>query len=523
AAQEPDGYLYTTRTVDPAHVLKGAGPARWSNLRQSHELYCPGHMYEAAVAYYQGAGKRSLLDVAMKSVDLIDRTFGPDKMRNVPGHQEIELGLVKLYRATGDERCLRLAKYFLNERGQADSGRQLGGPYNQDHLPVIEQAEAVGHAVRAGYMYAGMADVAALTGDAAYGKAIDALWRNVVGKKLYLTAGVGARHQGEAFGEAYELPNASAYNETCAAIALLLWAQRMFLLHGDAQYVDVVERVLYNGFLSGISLSGDRFFYPNPLASDGKDPFNKGAAQRQPWFGCACCPPNVARVIASMGQYVYAHRADALYVNLFIAGDATVKMDGGSLRIAQETRYPWEGKITIRIEPDSPREFTLSVRVPGWARGEVVPSDLYRFVDQSKATPTLQVNGQTVALEMDQGFARIRRTWKKGDAIVLNLPMTPRRVVTHLEVKDDAGRVAVERGPIVYCAEGVDNGGRALDLALSDGAALRASFHNDLLGGIETIEAEANGQSPPAITLIPYYAWAHREPGEMAVWLMQQQ
>ncbi len=314
AAQEPDGYLYTARTLNPDNPPAGSGKHRWENERESHETYNLGHLFEAAVAHHQATGKRSLLDVAIKAADLVDRTFGLDGRHEVPGHQEIEIGLVKLYRETGDERYLRLAKFFLDERGRADH-HQLYGPELQDHVPVVQQSEAVGHAVRAAYMYSGMADVAALTGDDAYIRAIDRLWENVISRKLYLTGGIGARAQTEAFGADYELPNKQAYNETCAAIALAMWAERMFLLEGNSKYIDVLERVLYNGFLSGISLDGDKFFYPNPLACDGRTPFNQGTLGRAPWFACSCCPVNVARFVPSLPGYVYATRDKAIYVN----------------------------------------------------------------------------------------------------------------------------------------------------------------------------------------------------------------
>jgi len=516
-AQEADGYLYTARTIDPTAVTaEREGLTRWSNLRVNHELYNVGHMYEAAVAHYQATGKRTLLDIALKNADLIDSVFGPGKRRDVPGHQEIEIGLVKLYRVTGDERYLRLAKFFLDERGHAN-GRQLytnyGNPgYMQDHLPVIEQTEAVGHSVRAVYMYTGMADMAALTGDTSYIAAIDRLWENVVGRKLYLTGGIGARHTGEAFGDDYELPNAEAYTETCATIANVLWNQRMFLLHGDARYIDVLELSLYNGFLSGVGLSGDEFFYTNPLASDGKTAVNRGRIGRQPWFDCSCCPTNDVRFIPSLPGYVYATHEDSLYVNLFVAGQGTVTMGGQSVRLRQETNYPWEGKVRLRIDPEQRGEFTLRVRVPGWATNGPVPSDLYHFLDTHKVTPSLKINGETITPTMEKGYALLHRVWQPGDVVELILPLPVRRVGCHEAVGGNRGRVALMRGPLVYCVEGVDNGGSVADIVLADDAPLTVEHRPELLNGVTVIHGEG-------ITAVPYYGWSHRGIGEMAVWL----
>jgi hypothetical protein len=530
AAQEEDGYLYTPRTINPNHVLaEREGLTRWSNLRISHELYNVGHLYEAAVAHYRATGKRSLLEVALKNADLIDRVFGPDKKRDVPGHQEIEIGLVKLYHVTGEARYLKLANFFLDERGHAH-GRELYSNhghvgYMQDHKPVIEQAEAVGHAVRAGYMYCGMADVAALTGNAAYIAAIDHIWENVVSKKLYLTGGIGALHRGEAFGEDYELPNLTAYTETCAAIANAMWNQRMFLLHGEAKYLDVLERVIYNGFLSGVSFSGDLFFYSNPLASDGQFKFNrKESASRRPWFDCSCCPPNIARFIPSLLGYIYAYQDDRLYVNLFVGGQASVAMPGQTVVVRQETNYPWEGRVNIVVIPERAAEFTVYIRIPGWAQNQPVPSDLYQYLTESREKATLKVNGEALPLDISKGFARIRRSWQPGDAIELNLPMPVRRLLSHEKVTENSGRVALERGPMVYCAEWVDNGGRISNIILPDDAPLQAEHRSEMLNGVTVISGKAWGlyEDKPQeqeFLAIPYYAWSHRGQGEMAVWL----
>jgi DUF1680 family protein len=531
AAQEGDGYLYTAGTIPTLAQtpICCVSRPRWSDIASGHELYDLGHMYEAAVAHYQATGKRTFLDVALKSADLLTRVFRPGGRLDPPGHQEVEIGLVKLYRATGDRRYLDQARFFLEQRGNA-AGHKLYGAYNQDHVPVLEQKEAVGHAVRAGYMYSAMADVSALAGDEAYDKALGSLWDDVVSRKIYLTGGLGARRENEGYGEAYELPNRTAYAETCAAIAGAMWNHRMFLLHGDAKYLDVLERILYNGFLSGVSLDGERFFYPNPLAADGKRAFNQGQKGRREWFDCSCCPTNVVRFLPSIAGSVYAQRERDVYVNLFIGGKADLTADGVKLGVRQETRYPWDGKVTIRVDPARPVALALHVRIPGWARGRPVPSDLYRYADAGVAPVTLAVNGQPVKPEVVKGFAVLPRTWKAGDAVELDLPMEVRRVLAHEKVEADAGRVALERGPVVYCAEAVDNGGRVFNLVLPDDARLEAGPRPDLLGGVTVVTGRAlallpgeDGRSVVTreqdFVAIPYYAWAHRGDGEMAVWL----
>jgi DUF1680 family protein len=520
AAQEDDGYLYTARTLGATHLADWIGDGRWSSLRLSHELYNVGHLYEAAAAHYQATGKRSLLDMALKSADLVAATFGPGGIRDVPGHEEIEIGLVKLYRATGETKYLALAQFFLDERGRPAGGERYG-EYAQDHRPVVEQNEPAGHAVRATYLYAAMADVAALTGDERYVRAIDRIWENVVSSKLYLTGGIGARRQGEAFGADYELPNRTAYAETCAAIGNALWNHRLFLLHGEAGYLDLLERILYNGFLAGVSMSGDAFFYTNPLESDGDYPFNEGGATRSPWFACSCCPSNVVRFLPSLPGYIYARRDDALYVNLYVAGRGLIRMGETAVQVRQETRYPWDGRIQITLEPERAAEFALCLRVPGWARNRPVPGDLYRYLPTAQPPVTLLVNRQPLSLDLESAFARIRRTWRSGDLVELTLPMPVRRVVCHEKVAENAGKVALERGPLVYCFEGADNDGRILDRALPDDEELAAEFRQDLLGGLVVLLSRP-GASPregSRLVAIPYYAWSHRGPGEMAVWL----
>jgi len=533
-AQEPDGYLFTTRTNDPAHPAPGSGPERWSNLRVSHELYNVGHMYEAAVAHYQATGQRTFLAIAEKNSALLLHTFGsgPGLRRGFPGHQEIEIGLAKLYRATGNRAYLDLAKFFLDERGHYFGGEKHApddpfavydsDEYMQNHRPVLEQDEAVGHAVRAMYMYSGMADVAALGGHPEYVTAIDRLWENVAGKKQYLTGGVGARRTSEAFGDAYELPNAEAYTETCAAIGNALWNYRLFLLHGESKYMDVFERVLYNGLLSGVSISGDRFFYQNPLES-------AGDYERSPWFEVACCPPNMTRFLPSLPGYVYASKDDTLFVNLFIASEGTADLDGRPVNLTQETRYPWDGAVKLTFSPSRPAAFELAIRIPGWARNEAMPTDLYRFLEADAGRPVLKVNGEAAALDIRDGYARIRRSWKKGDTAELILPMPVRRVVAHGAVAADRGRVALQHGPVVFAAEGVDNGERVFDLFLPDAAVLGAEFRPGLLNGIAVVVGEAvlvikdasgkRREETKPFLAIPYYAWANRGRSEMLVWL----
>lgn len=530
AAQEEDGYLYTARTInDPNYDYPGR-EARWSHLASGHELYNVGHMYEAAVAHHRATGKRTLLDVAVKNADLVCTVFGLNQGRriDVPGHEEIEIGLVKLYRLTGDEKYLQQAKFFIDMRGRADK-RNTYGPYCQDHKPIVEQAEAVGHAVRAGYLYAGVADVAALTSDAAYLEAVDRIWSDIVSKKMHLTGGIGATRLGEAFGGDYDLPNESAYLETCAAIAHALFNHRMFLLHGDAKYIDLLERIIYNGFLAGISLSGDRFFYPNPLSWDGRSKFNQGTMGRATWFGCSCCPVNVVRFIPSIPGYIYAVRDDAVYVNLYIGGTGKVALDKSRVKLKQETRYPWDGRVQIEVDVPAPTPFALHLRIPGWARGRPVPGDLYRYADPAAEPVSLRVNGKETALTLDRGYAVLQRSWRSGDKIELDLPMPIRRVLAHHRVEADQGRAAIERGPIVYCIEGADHDGRVRHLLLPDEAKLASEFRADLLGGVTVLRGQAQGafriedgsiaENPVDLTMIPYYAWCHREPREMTVWL----
>ena len=523
SAQEPDGYLYTARTMNPQHPHEWAGMKRWVKEEDlSHELYNLGHMLEGAIAHYQATGKRTFLDIAIRYADCVCREVGPNPGQAcvVPGHQIPEMALAKLYTVTGDKKYLDEAKFLLDYRGKTT----IVHDYSQAHKPVVEQDEAVGHAVRAAYMYSGMADVAALTGDTAYIHAIDRIWDNIVGKKLYITGGIGATSSGEAFGRNYQLPNMSAYCETCAAIGNVYVNHRLFLLHGDSKYYDVLERTLYNGVLSGVSLDGGAFFYPNPLESMGQH-------QRQAWFGCACCPSNICRFIPSVPGYFYQTHERDLYVNLFGGNTANLKVGGKNVTLAQETNYPWEGDITITVKENKAGQFRLRIRIPGWVRGKVVPSDLYSFADTKRLGFTIKVNGQSLYPELDHGYFGIDRKWKKGDRVGIHFDMEPRLVTALERVSADQGRVAVERGPLVYCAEWPDNdfdlGGILLNqkpifevknkgLSVMDCPLTTLETDAQLLTFSESGKLET---SDVCLKLIPYYAWNHRGPGRMMVWL----
>ena len=521
-AQEPDGYLYTARTMNPAHPHAWSGSERWSEVEGgSHEFYNLGHMVEGAVAHWRATGQRNFLDIAIRYADCVCREIGPgaDQLVAVPGHQIAEMALVKLYLATGEQKYLDQARFFLDRRGYTSRK----DAYSQAHKPVVEQDEAVGHAVRAVYMYAGMADVAALTGDRSYLEAIDRIWENIVQKKLYLTGGIGATAHGEAFGANYELPNETAYCETCAAIGNVYVNHRMFLLHGESKYYDVLERSLYNGLISGVSMEGGRFFYPNPLASHGQH-------EREPWFGCACCPSNISRFIPSLPGYVYAVRDDQLYVNLYTSGTVRAKVGGRSVALRQQTDYPWEGRIELTIEQAPSKPFALKLRIPGWVRNEPVPGDLYRYIDGRQPGYRVEVNGQPVDAEsLDAGYFTLERRWRKGDRVTLTLELLPRTVVAHEAVAADRGRIAFECGPIVYCAEGIDNPQGVHNLLLNPANGAERGEDLPALGGVRTLRTTAqslgyaaDGQltaQPVTLTLVPYYAWNHRGRGDMAVWL----
>ena len=515
AAQQPDGYLFPARTIDPANPAPGVGPARWVYENGSHELYNSGHLYEAAVAHFLSTGKRTLLDVAIRNANLVAATFGPNGRHAVPGHEVIEVGLVKLYRATGNRKYLDTAKFFIDERGKPHPDMQdyppgpfamyNERPYKQDQAPFIEQTRAVGHAVRAVYLYMGAADVAALTGAPGYQAALDRLWDDMTSKRMYITGGIGARGTTESFGEDYELPNRRAYTETCASVGNVLWGERMFLLHGDGKYLDVLEQILYNGFLSGVSLSGDRFFYQNPLESVGK-------TERSAYFDVACCPANLARMMEQVPGLFYATQGSDIYVNLYAASTAAIETPDGDVRLTQKTGYPWDGTIDLSVDVDTPRAFALRLRVPWWQDGNELPGDLYQTASVIESTlPRVAVNGQPVTPRMERRFVVLNRTWRRGDTVRLVFRMAPRALTAHDRIADDAGKVAIQRGPIVYAFEAVDNGGTVLDATI-DPKALRTQFRPDLLGGVTVVTSNA-------LTGIPYYAWANRGAGEMAVWL----
>lgn len=524
AAQEPDGYLYTSRTMNPKHPHEWAGSKRWEKVEDlSHEFYNLGHMVEGAIAHYQATGKKNFLNIAIRYADCVCREIGTGEGQQirVPGHQIAEMALAKLYLVTGDKKYLDQAKFFLDQRGYTSRTDE----YSQAHKPVVQQDEAVGHAVRAAYMYAGMADVAALTGDTAYIHAIDRIWDNIVGKKYYITGGIGATAAGEAFGKNYELPNMSAYCETCAAIGNVYVNYRLFLLHGESKYYDVLERTLYNGLISGVSLDGGGFFYPNPLESMGQH-------QRQPWFGCACCPSNICRFIPSLPGYIYAVKDKDVYVNLFMSNTSDLKVGGKAVSIEQTTQYPWNGDITIGINKNSAGQFNLKVRIPGWVRGQVVPSDLYTYSDGKRLKYTVKVNGEAVQNELKDGYFCIDRRWKKGDKVEVHFDMEPRIVKANNKVEADRGRIAVERGPIVYCAEFPDNNFDIFSVFMNRNPKFEVVEKPDLLYGInqlktgaQTLGYDDQGRlttTDVSLTLIPYYAWAHRGSGAMEVWLPQE-
>jgi DUF1680 family protein len=527
AAQDSDGYLYTPRRLMTAEYQPPGGKDRWVGEKDgSHELYCAGHLYEAAVAHFLATGKKNLLSIALRNADLVCATFGPNGRHEVPGHQEIEIGLSKLYRLTENEKYLETAKFFLDQRGNA-KGHELMGDYAQDDKPIREQDLAEGHSVRAAYMYSGMADVAALSGDESYMPPLDRIWRDVVSTKMYVTGGIGASGGNEGFSHAYALPNSSAYCETCASIANALWNYRMFLAHADAKYVDVMERTIYNSFLSGISMDGQKFFYPNPLES-----FH--GASRSEWFGCACCPPNVLRFLPSLAGYIYAHDEQYVYVNLFIGSETDVKLGERIIHVKQQTHYPWEGTVRLSIDPDRTGRFGVKLRVPGWTQNQPVPSDLYYFADSVANKSIFKVNGHEVAPQVVAGFADIDREWRKGDVIELEFPMQVRRVMANPSLLDDKDHVSLQRGPIVFCLEGVDTKDkRVTNLILADNSVLKTEFQPNLLNGVQTISGTATPVqrtleggvvlgNPEEFLAVPYYAWAHRGRSEMTVWVARE-
>ncbi len=541
AAQQDDGFLISCYIVQNQDQ-------RWDDLRLEHQLYNAGHFFEMAVAHYQLTGRPKVLEAARRFADHIDGIFGPGKRYDVDGHPEVELALVKLYRATGERRYLELTRFFLDERGHAHGTERK--PFDpatvdatipefddlppeervrarrraryrirngsmQDHKPLLEQ-DAVGHAVRAGYIYSAMADIALLIDAPEYDRAVRRLARDVAGRHMYLTGGIGTNQYGdEGFGDPYRLPNESAYCESCAAIAHVLWQHRMNLLTGEARHADLMEWTLYNGVLSGISLAGDAFFYQNPLAS------NTGSRRRS-WIGLACCPTNLARIIPQVGGFVYVQQEGRLDVNLYLAGTAALTIDGADCRVEQETAYPWDGRVTLRLAPEQPREFDLCLRVPGWAQGRPVPGDLYQFADAEAPPLELTVNGTAAATAVSEdGYLRLSRRWQAGDVVELNLPMTVRRVYAHPNLVANRGKVALMRGPLVYCLEAADHPETdVLRLALPRDGRLDHEHREALLGGVTVLRGRAlTDDGRAALTAIPYYAWANRRQGPMTVWI----
>ncbi|HRL12867.1 MAG TPA: glycoside hydrolase family 127 protein [Aggregatilineales bacterium] len=542
AAQQPDGYLNTYFPIfEPEN--------RWRNLRDYHEMYNAGHLIEAAVAYYEATGKRKFLDVMCRYADLIATLFGPNEgqKRGYPGHPELELALVKLYQATSEARYLNLARYFIDERGQSphyfdlEAAERGEDPedfwaktyrYCQAHVPLREQTEATGHAVRACYLYAGVADIARETGDAELLDLSRRLWDNLTSHQMYITGGLGPAHSNEGFTFAFDLPNETAYAETCAGIALAFWAHRMFHIDPDARYIDVMERALYNNVLSGVSHSGDHFFYANPLASY---PYvnpqehlsgitTDAHYQRKPWYFCPCCPPNLARIVASIGQYMLSTAPGRIYVHLYNASTAAVALDGQTVRLEQQTRYPWDGTVEMRVGCERPAAFALALRIPGWCRAHRV-----------------EVNGEPVSGRLERGYLHLERAWHDGDRVTLTLEMPVERMTPHPMIRHDAGQVALQRGPIVYCLEQVDNGPRLANVTLPPDAPLTTAFDENLLGGAAVIYGMAQRvepgdwpgglyqpggaadlqRTPFAFRAIPYYLWANRDPGEMRVWIRE--
>lgn len=537
ASQLPDGYLYISHICgNPNPAEMGERPYSW--VVHSHELYNVGHLYEAAVAYYQATGKRKLLDVALKNADHVNRVFfegdpaynDGKPVNQAPGHEEIELALCKLYRVTGNRKYLDMAKRFLDIRGvtYVPQGEGVMSPtYAQQHLPVREQTEAVGHAVRAAYLYTAMAQVDALTGRNDYGKALKSIWNNLVSTRMHITGGLGATEGIEGFGPEYYLPNRIAYNETCAAVANIFFNYGMFLAEKDARYLDVAELSLFNNALAGISLSGDRFFYVNPLEADGHRRFNHGIGGRAEWFGCACCPPNISRLILQIAGYMYAHSDDAIYLTLYGDSRTTIPLGKVEVGVEETSDYPFDGRVRVVLTPERPTSFKLQLRIPTWAGPtEFVPGGLYDYTDSRKAEdPVIRVNGKPVSYHMENGFAVVDRKWRPGDEVELVLPFETLYVTCDSRVEENRGAVAVVRGPLVYCAEEVDNGCRIQDLAVNKGEASVSVLHGGIMAGIPSISVPGKritGTASEAkeVVMVPYYSWCNRGDNEtMMVWM----
>lgn len=523
AAQLPDGYIntyYTLQFLDK----------RWTDMSM-HEDYNGGHLIEAAVAYFDATGKRKLLDVAIRFADHFDALFGPGKRDWVTGHQELELALVKLYTNTKQKKYLQLADWLLNERGQKKAVGYTwtdwkDTAYAQDSKPVREQKEITGHAVRAMYMYTGAADVAAHTGDQGYMQAMKTVWEDVVYRNMYITGGIGSSGSNEGFSVDYDLPNENAYCETCASVGMVLWNQRMGMLTGEGKYIDVLEKSLYNGALDGISLAGDKFFYGNVLASNGKQ-------ARRDWFGTACCPANIARLIESLGNYVYGYNDNSIWVNLFVGSQTEIGLKNQPVVIQTQTNYPWEGAVGILVSPKQKERFTLRVRYPGWVSGEAVPGGLYTYENAKQYSLTLlSINNQPVKYTIENGYLVIDREWAPNDQVSISFPMDIRRVYSRSEVKANVERVALQRGPLIYCVEGTDNDGKALNIVLPKSAQVVTAKQQILTENVVSLEADATvlsvmpgGENVQAvkkkIRAVPYYTWNNRGAGQMLVWLPQ--
>jgi DUF1680 family protein len=523
-AQESDGYLTTARTIDPKKPHIWIGKNKWDLVSIfSHELYNLGHLIESGIAYYQATKKPKLLNIAIKSADLISKDFGFGKIERFPGHQEIELALIKLFKITDNEKYLNLAKFFLDIRASKESSEYKDYlskfdsffpfpyakdlKYNQTHKKIIEQDEAVGHAVRLPYMFSAATDLVAILEDNEYRNAINRVWDNIVSKKLYITGGIGARSfiQGEGFRDNYDLPNFDSYCETCAAIGNIFWNHRLFLLKGEAKYIDILERTLYNGFLVGISLDGKAFFYNNPLAS-------KGKFVRKQWFKVPCCPTNIIRFLPQIPSFIYGIKGRAIFVNLFIGNNSKILLDGEYISLEQKTNYPWEGNVKVVIKHSQKKEFSIALRIPGWARNKPIPSDLYYYLNRNNFKPIIKINHELIDFKVENGYAEIHRVWQDNDLIELNIPMPIRRVLSNKKVEENIGKVAVERGPILYCIESIDNKRDSIfNLSLDDDDKLRSEYREDILGGVIIVFNKLN--------LIPYYSWANRGKSEMIIWI----
>ncbi|MCP9761985.1 glycoside hydrolase family 127 protein [Lacihabitans soyangensis] len=539
AAQEPDGYLFTTRTMGDTH--EWIGSQRYEKEHElSHELYNMGHFYESATAHFLATGKRNMLDLAIKNANHLLTVFGPGKKSVAPGHQVIEIGLVKMYLATGDKRYLDLSQFFIECRGKRIYAKTAGdkeatvwetGEYWQDHKPAIEQTEAIGHAVRATYLYSGMADVAALTQNQAYLNAIIKIWENAAGKKTYITGGIGSSGGWEGFGPDYQLPNESAYCETCAGIGNVYWNHRMFMLTGESKYMDMVERTLYNGILGGIGLDGKTFYYANPMEYTTINGKLSGENKRSPWFKCSCCPSNICRFMPSIPGYIYAQKGAQVFVNLYIGSESSFSIDTkNSVSVKQTSNMPWEGNVKFEVGTNNKKgtTFSLNLRVPGWIDGRIFPTNLYEVREISEYGGIVKVNGIEVDVRRNnQGYFEINRLWKKGDIVELNLPMYTQKVYSNEKIETNKNLISIQRGPLMYCAEFADNDGKTSNIVFGTASNFTHNFEPNLLNGVITLSTTAKvfnfteqeiNTSTKTVKLIPYYARSNRGIGEMKLW-----